>query len=57
MTMRWSNNALIMHESKSGATASRAQITRSRAAWTTCEGIRAAKQIGNCLRAARGSSP
>src|SRR5262249_53330523 len=27
-----------------GATASRAQITRSRAAWTACEGIRAASR-------------
>jgi hypothetical protein len=46
-----------MHESKSGATASRAQINRSRAAWTACEGIRAAEQIGGYLRTGREPAP
>jgi hypothetical protein len=45
-----------MQESKSGAAASRVQINRSRAAWTACEGIRAAEQIGGSVRARRGQA-
>jgi len=37
------------------ATASRAQITRSPAAWTACEGIRAAEQIGGYAGSSTGS--